>query len=1002
MSIRSLIATIMLVLSCAAWAGGQPVPTVSEYDLNVSFDIPNSKVMGLAKIPVQAGQELTLTTERLRVIRASLNDKRVDAEVKDGKMTVRPSESGVLAIAYEGVFKSTEAGDGRNYGVTPNVIDSRGISLTDIWYPRPEALSLYKLKATLPHGYEAVSEAESMSTTKTEQGTGVIVAFEFPHPVDGITLVATDRYDVLRDTVNGIELSAYFFREEKKLAEIYIQHAKKYIELYEKLLAPYPYKRFSIVENFLPTGYSMPTYTLLGREVVNLPFIVETSLGHEILHQWFGNSVYIDHEKGNWAEGLTTYLADHLYEEQKGRGWEYRKQILIDYESYVNAGNEFSLRDFRSRSDFASKAIGYGKAAMVFHMLKNVMGEEDFYRALKNVISEKRFQRAAWDDFERACGNAAKKDLGWFFKQWVDGKGMPSLRLGDVDLLQNGDKYQVKFAVTQSPKPYILSLLVTDTYLHGGSKTELLMIDKEKDNFDGLLDRIPEKISLDENYDVARRLAREEIPPVLARLLGDEKPLIVLPVNRKDIYAGVVETLKQRGGVEREAGNVKNSDVKSASLVILGHDNPLVGRLYGAVDAPDAGFSVIMKENPWDPQKVVCIIHAKSRDEAGGALPKILHYGKYSALTFDKGRNVSKKTVGSERGIAMELREDPPAVDLSALKALSTVIEGAAGKKIVYVGEYHDRVSHHNVQLQVVQGMHRKHPKIAVGMEMFQRPFQKALDDYINGSIDEREFLKRSEYFKRWGFDYNLYKPIIDFCREKKIPVIALNISREIVEKVAQKGLDALSEEEKKEIPPEMDFSDDEYKERLKNIFGRHGGGGGERNFDFFYQAQVLWDEIMSQSIDEFLKKNPDYRMVGITGGGHLAYGSGIPKRTLRRNGYEYAIILNDADVERDIADYIVFPQPLDSVTAPKLNALFTEKDGKVTIASLSDDGISKKAGLKVGDVLLSLDGENIRSVEDAKLALFFKKKNDMLKAKVIRKRFLLGDTEKEFDIKLP
>ena len=84
-----------------------------------------------------------------------------------------------------------------------------------------------------------------------------------------------------------------------------------------------------------------------------------------------------------------------------------------------------------------------------------------------------------------------------------------------------------------------------------------------------------------------------------------------------------------------------------------------------------------MKENPRDPQKVVCIIQAKSRDEADGAIPKILHYGKYSALTFDKGRNISKKTVGSERGIEMKLREDSPAVDLSALKSLSTVIEGA-------------------------------------------------------------------------------------------------------------------------------------------------------------------------------------------------------------------------------------------------------------------------------------------------------------------------------------
>ncbi len=1001
MSLPSFIAATLLILSFTMLAEGQPVSAAPAYDLDVSFDIPDSKVTGVAKITVQATQELRLATGALRIIQVSLNGKRIDAKVKDGNMEVRPLESGVLAISYEGVFKSNKTGGGQNYGVIPDIINSQGISLTGVWYPRPEALSVYALSATLPHGYEAVSEAEGISITKAEAGTSTIFTFAFPHPLDGIHLIATDRYDVLQDTVHGIELFAYFFREDKKLAETYIQHAKKYIELYEKLLTPYPYKRFSIVENFLPTGYSMPTFTLLGQDVIKLPFIVETSLGHEILHQWFGNSLYIDFEKGNWAEGLTTYLADHLYEEQKGKGWEYRKQILIDYESYVNEKNEFSLREFRERTDFASRAIGYGKAAMVFHMLKEVMGEENFYQALKDVINEKRFQRASWDDFEGACGKAAKKDLGWFFKQWVEGKGLPSLRLDDVALLQNGDKYAVKFAVTQGPKPYLLSLPVTDIYLHDGNKTELLTIDSEKNSFDGLLDRMPEKVSIDENYDVARRLGREELPPVIVRLLGDEKPIIVLPVNRRDVYTSVVETFRGRGGVEREASDVKNGDVKSASLIILGHDNPLIARLYGAVDIPDAGFSVIVKENPWNPQKVVCIIHAKSREEVVDAISKIPHYGKYSALTFDKGRNVSKKTVGSERGIVMELREDPQAVDLSALKALSTVIEGAGGGKIVYVGEYHDRVSHHNVELQVVQGLYRKDPKVAVGMEMFQRPFQKALDDYISGSIEEREFLKRSEYFKRWGFDYNLYKPILDFCREKKIPVVALNINREIVEKVAQKGLDALTEEEKKEIPPQMDFSDDEYRERLKDVFGRHKGGG-EKNFDFFYQAQVLWDETMSQSIDEFLKKNPDYRMVGITGGGHLAYGSGIPKRTFRRNGYDYTIILNDADVERDIADYIVFPKPLDGVTAPKLNALFAERDGKVGIVNLSDDSVAKKAGLKVGDVLLSLDGQNIKSVEDAKLALFFKKKNDVLRVKVMRKRFLLGDTEKEFEIKLP
>ena len=87
------------------------------------------------------------------------------------------------------------------------------------------------------------------------------------------------------------------------LVKNYIEHAKRYLKLYERLINKYPYKRFSIVENFLPTGYSMPTYTLLGQEVVRLPFIPETSLGHEILHQWFGNSVYIDYREGELGGG---------------------------------------------------------------------------------------------------------------------------------------------------------------------------------------------------------------------------------------------------------------------------------------------------------------------------------------------------------------------------------------------------------------------------------------------------------------------------------------------------------------------------------------------------------------------------------------------------------------------------------------------------------------------------------------------------------------------------
>jgi uncharacterized iron-regulated protein len=505
---------------------------------------------------------------------------------------------------------------------------------------------------------------------------------------------------------------------------------------------------------------------------------------------------------------------------------------------------------------------------------------------------------------------------------------------------------------------------------------------------------------IDGDYDVARRLTEPETPPVVAALLGDEKPLIVLPGANRETYSAVIASLKERGAEEKEAAGLKDSEIKASSLAILGDDNPLVGRLFGKAENVKAGFSLTVRKNPWNGRKVAVIMYAGSAAEAEAAFPKISHYGKYSVLAFDEGRNISKKIDDSQRGMKMELREQAAAIDLSTIKTLSDVIEGAAGKRIVYVGEYHDRFSHHNVELEIIKSLYQKGPKLAVGMEMFQRPFQKTLDEYITGAIDEREFLKNTEYFKRWGFDYNLYKPILDFARAEKIAVVALNLRREITEKVSKGGMDALSEEEKKEIPPQMDFSDDEYRDRLKEIFEQHQSSG-ERDFDFFYQSQILWDETMAMSIDEYLRKNPDHRMVVIAGGGHVSHGSGIPKRAFRRNGFSYAIILNDGELEKDIANYLVFPQPLDGVTTPKIMALLSEKDGKIMITGFPKESVSEKAGLKVGDTLISLDGVPVTSVEDIKLFLFYKKKEEPLKVNVVRKRFLLGGREMEFEVHL-
>lgn len=970
-----LIIMLMLFSVPSAYA-------IHKISLNVDISIERSQISGIWKMDVSAGEEIVLMTGVLKIDEIRLNGGPVDYAATEGAVRIVPLIGGELAVKYTGIFKEQGTSRGVEDPRVENIIDKRGVSLTNIWYPVYEGLNYYDLRATFPSGYTAVSEAEEI-TNKIKEGK-VEYHFLFPYRVEGINLVASDKYIIVRDRFRDIELYAYFLPEDAELAITYIKSTKKYLRMYEDLIGMFPFRSFSIVENFLPTGYSMPTYTLLGSAVVRLPFITETSLGHEILHQWFGNSVYIDYDSGNWAEGLTTYLADHMYRELKGEGWQYRKQILIDYRSYVNAGNDIPLKDFTGRVDRSSRAVGYGKAAMVFHMLKKLVGDEVFFKSLKDLIGGHRFRSASWNDIRTSFEGQYGQDLGWFFTQWIERTGLPELIPKGAELKQAGTNFALSLHVGQGENIYKLKLPVT-IHFKNGVQEETINIDGKEGGFNLTLPDKLQKIVLDENYDVARGISRDEYPPVVARLLAEDKIIIALPEEGKEIYKSIITDFQGRGALLKSLNEINLSDIEANSIIILGVDNPLLLRLCGPVPSEDAGFYLIMKDNPWNTEKVIAVFQAGSKEEVDAAYRKIPHYGKYSRLLFKQGINTGKEIQETKRGIVMEMPREASAIEVSSIKTLSDVIEGVKDRRIIYVGEIHDVFAHHAVQLDVITGVYKKVPRLAIGMEMFQRPFQKSLDSYIAGDTGEAEFLKQTEYFKRWGFDYALYKPLLDFARAEKIHVIALNLQKEITEKVSHGGIDSLSEEEKKEIPPDLDFSDMEYRQRLKEIFRMHNNSD-EKNFEYFYQAQILWDETMSHSVDEFVKNNPEDKIVVLAGQGHLRFGSGIPKRTFRRNGQDYAIVLIDEDLEQGIADYVVFPKTVKGATTPKLMVFLKSDENRLTIAGFPENSVSEKAGIKIDDVILFVDDVEVKDIDDIKVHLLDKKPGDIVKVRILRK----------------
>ena len=134
------------------------------------------------------------------------------------------------------------------------------------------------------------------------------------------------------------------------------------------------------------------------------------------------------------------------------------------------------------------------------------------------------------------------------------------------------------------------------------------------------------------------------------------------------------------------------------------------------------------------------------------------------------------------------------------------------GASAVCLGERHDNPHHHWAQLEVVRGLidPEDDGEAALGMEMFQRPFQGVLDDYVKGRIGEEAMLERTGWDERWGYDYGLYRPMVEAAREGGARILALNARRELVRKVSREGFEALSPSEREALPT-LDLGDAEH-----------------------------------------------------------------------------------------------------------------------------------------------------------------------------------------------
>jgi uncharacterized iron-regulated protein len=255
---------------------------------------------------------------------------------------------------------------------------------------------------------------------------------------------------------------------------------------------------------------------------------------------------------------------------------------------------------------------------------------------------------------------------------------------------------------------------------------------------------------------------------------------------------------------------------------------------------------------------------------------------------------------------------------------------------------------------------------------------------------------------ERWRFDYRLYRPILSFAREHGIPVIALNIPKEITAKVSKEGIEGLTNEEKDRIPSDIDYSDDAYKERLKQVFASHPHKN-EKGFERFMQVQLLWDEGMAAKAADYLQTNPNRQLVVLAGIGHLMYGSGIPQRVSRRVQAESAIILpaGEFPLDQNVADFLVQGGGELLTERGMLGIYMLDSEDGVRVKDLVPEGAAIDAGVKEGDLILQVNGQPVRDVVDLKLILMDEPPGNLVTLHILRKNLLLKDKEIDLEFEL-
>ncbi len=513
------------------------------------------------------------------------------------------------------------------------------------WYPAVDgALESYRLDLDLPASQRGLVPGRLIAERVASERYRA--RFAFDHPAEGIDLMAgpyqIEERRVRTAAGSKVRLRTYFHAQLAELASGYLDSVAEYLDMYERWIGPYAFSEFSMVSSPTPTGFGMPSLTYLGIDVLRLPFIRSTSLGHEVLHNWWGNGVYPDYAHGNWSEGLTTFMADYAYRERESPAAARAARLawLRDYAAMAS-GDDAPLIRFTSRTHGASQIIGYNKAAMLFFMLRDAIGQTAFDAGLRRFWREQRFRIASWAHLRSAFERESGRPLAAFFEQWLERAGAPQLQIANAQAEEATGGWRLSVTLDQGAPAYAISVPLGIRTARG-ELTRRVEMSRERDTAVFDLPARPQAVVLDPDLRIFRRLAPAEAPPILREAMLAASPTQLAPGADNALEAAA------RSLAARLFENARTANASVGAALVAGRHADIDAWLAREHLAPRPrelaaarGSAQVWTLRAVDGRIVVLV---SVRDAAAlTALERPLpHYGRQSYLVFDGARVIER------------------------------------------------------------------------------------------------------------------------------------------------------------------------------------------------------------------------------------------------------------------------------------------------------------------------------------------------------------------------